>query len=260
MSMTGREIAAALVAARRRGVALARFPGAVPDTLEQAYAIQLHAIDLSKEEIAGWKVGRITGAWQQRFGIDRFIGPVFARGVTRARADEDSVFPLIAGGSAAFEAEFIYVADRNLDGRDPAAGIGSVMTAIEVAGSPVTELPQLCPLASITDLGNNNGQILGAAVPSDAWWQAEALACSVAINGTAVASSNAAALPGGPRGALVFAAAQAAHLGLPIRAGQFVSTGAVTGMHPAAAGQRLVADFGAWGRLACIAQVIHPEF
>lgn len=258
MSSTARDIAAALVAARRDRTALVHFPGVVPDTLEDAYAIQRDAIDQIGTEVAGWKVGRVTGARQDRFGVDRFIGPVFRHGVVQAQAGEDSVFPLFAGGSAAFEAEYVHIAARDLDPDDAAAGIGAVVTGIEVAGSPVAELPQLGPLASIADLGNNNGQILGAAVPRERWWQDDRLTCSVAIDDAPVASRTAAALPGGPRAALAFAAAQAVRLGLPIRAGQFVSTGAVTGMHAAVAGQRMVADFGASGRLACVARVFPP--
>jgi 2-keto-4-pentenoate hydratase len=44
-----------------------------------------------------------------------------------------------------------------------------------------------------------------------------------------------------------------------LREGQIVCTGALTGMHPIAAGQRAEADFGALGVVRChaVAQIPH---
>lgn len=80
--MVAVEIAASFVAARRRGHGLAKFPGLFPSDLDDAYTIQLAAIDLWPDAIAGWKVGRLSPALADRFGMDRFVGPVFAGGVT----------------------------------------------------------------------------------------------------------------------------------------------------------------------------------
>ncbi|CAM8672357.1 fumarylacetoacetate hydrolase family protein [Sphingobium sp.] len=258
--MVAVEIAASFVAARRRGHGLAKFPGLFPLGLEDAYAIQLAAIELWPDAIAGWKVGRLSPALADRFGKDRFVGPVFAGGVIRLDKSEEADFPVFVGGSAAFEAEYVMVLDKDQPSLQTGVDIdqarrlvGEVRIGVEVAGSPLAIMPHLDALASIADLGNNNGQIVGPAVPLDLLSDPRAMTCATSIDGVLMRSATAADLPGGPLTALAFALDQCARLGFPLKAGQFVSTGAVTGMHWVRAGQHCVADFGRFGKVACLA-------
>ncbi|QGP78059.1 2-keto-4-pentenoate hydratase [Sphingobium sp. CAP-1] len=258
--MAAMEIATSFVVARRRGHGLTSFPGPFPLSLDDAYAIQRAAIDLWPDAIAGWKVGRLTPALADRFGTDRFVGPVFEAGVTRLDGGGEADFPVFVGGSAAFEAEYIMVLREDQPPqqagfvRDRARGlIGSIRIGVEVAGSPLAVMPDLDSLASIADLGNNNGQIVGPEIPLAALDDPCGMTCATSIDGVLVRSASAADLPGGPMTAFAFALDQCDRLGLPLKAGQFVSTGAVTGMHWIGAGQRCVADFGAFGRIACLA-------
>ena len=61
-----RAIAAHFVEARRRGASLAAYPGAMPQSLAEAYAIQAHAIVLRGGHVGGWKLGRINGEIEMR--------------------------------------------------------------------------------------------------------------------------------------------------------------------------------------------------
>lgn len=241
-------IARALVEARLTRRACDAFPGTVPDRLDDAYAVQLEAIALWPDAIAGWKVGRLSDDLAQRFGCDRFIGPVFHAAVAHAAREGCSPFAMFAGGSAAFEAEYVAFVSITADG---SVGISHVTTGIEVASSPVATLPGLGALASVADLGNNAGQIIGGPVPLDFFNNAQALSCETRIDDAAAVFKTAAALPGGPATAFAFAVEQAGRLGLPLQAGQFVSTGAVTGMHAVTPGQVCTADFGEFGRIGC---------
>ena len=254
--MTMLDIATSFVAARRRGHGLPTFPGPLPDSLDDAYAIQRSAIDLWPDAIAGWKVGRLTPALADRYGIDRFIGPVFADAVTRLDGAGEADFPMFVGGSGAFEAEYVLLLGQDQPARcdlsQARALVQEVRIAIEVAGSPLAVMPDLDSLASIADFGNNNGQIIGASIPLDALDDPTRMTCATSIDDVLVRAATAADLPGGPMTAFTFALTQAASLGLPLKAGQFVSTGAVTGMHWVRPGQRCVADFGAFGRIACL--------
>lgn len=257
--MIGLDIATSLVAARRRGHSLSSFPGPYPRDLDEAYAIQRLAIDLWPDAVAGWKVGRLSPALADRFGTDRFIGPVFANSVVRPDIAADVDFPMFVGGSAAFEAEYVFVVgqDQPACADDLNVGalralLGEVRIAIEVAGSPLAIMPTLDSLASVADLGNNNGQILGPVIAIDCLEDAGSMLCATSINGRIVRTASAADLPGGPMTAFGFALLQAAKLGMPLRAGQFVSTGAITGMHWVEIGQRWVADFGAFGKIGCL--------
>ncbi|MEH3048217.1 2-keto-4-pentenoate hydratase [Sphingomonas adhaesiva] len=251
-------IAARLAEARRTRTALAEFPGTVPTTLEAAYAIQRAGIARRGiDAIAGWKVGRIPPALAERLGEDRFVGPVFRDGVADAPAQGEAVFPVFDGGSAAFEAEVAVVLGALPDGvsaATPDRARGWIVTAhiaVEVAGSPVATLPSLGAFGSIPDQGNNNGQIIGAAIPVAALDDPAALTCTTRIDGVEVARASASALPGGPLAALAFAARRVARMGLRLEPGQFVSTGAITGVHAVRAGQACVADFGHRGTIAC---------
>ncbi|MEH3034966.1 MAG: fumarylacetoacetate hydrolase family protein [Sphingomonas adhaesiva] len=255
---TAKEIAARLAAARRTRTALADFPGDVPTTLEDAYAIQRAGIALRGEAaIAGWKVGRIPPDMAARLGEDRFIGPVYCDDVVLAPARGEAVFALFDGGSAAFEAEVAVTLGEVPDDTAPAtpeqarAWVVAAHIAVEVAGSPVATLPALKALGSIPDQGNNNGQIIGARLPLDALDDPDTLSCTTRIDGVEIARAAASALPGGPMAALAFAARRVAAIGMRLRAGQFVSTGAITGVHAVRAGQRCEADFGRWGTITC---------
>ena len=64
-----------------------------------------------------------------------------------------------------------------------------------------------------------------------------------------VGRGSAAAVSGGPLAALAFALRCNARRGRPLRAGEFVSTGAATGVHSIAAGQSAEAIFTGIGSL-----------
>jgi 2-keto-4-pentenoate hydratase len=63
---------------------------------------------------------------------------------------------------------------------------------------------------------------------------------------------------GGPLSALAFALRCNALRGRPLRAGDFVSTGAATGVHPIRAGQTAEATFTGIGSLRCRAVPMTP--
>ena len=56
-------------------------------------------------------------------------------------------------------------------------------------------------------------------------------------------AATAATMLDGPFGAVRFLLEHAARRGLPLAAGQWVSTGAVTGVHPVKPGDRVIATF-----------------
>ena len=246
--------ARALVEARAGACALAAFPGPVPQTLDDAYAIQLAAIAWWPDEIAGWKVGRMTPDLADRFGTERFVGPIFRSAVSQAPQDGPASFMMFAGGSAAFEAEFVVFA-----GAGPLGNLfpERMKTGIEVAASPVARLPTLGSLATIAEFGNNAGLILGAEVPLEFLAQPGRLTCETLIGVADPIRRTGEALPGGPAAAFAFAQAETDRIGMPLRSGQFVSTGAITGMHAVEPGQSCSADFGAFGRIDC--RVVAPN-
>ena len=206
-------IARAFVLARQGARALAGYPGRLPVDMAAGYAVQDEALSLWPERPAGWKVGRIPDEASVRLGDSRLAGPIFQAQISVA-AGQTVAVPVIVGGFAAVEAEFIYRIGRDAD---PA----------------VTQYDRDAALALVdeSDFGNNYGLIVGGPVPD---WRARtdaALVCETRIDGATVGSGNASGVLGGPAGALAWLAGHLARRGRPLTAGQWVTTGAVTGIH-----------------------------
>ncbi|MBP2301325.1 2-keto-4-pentenoate hydratase [Azospirillum picis] len=261
-------IAASFVDARRGATALADFPGPLPADLATAYAIQAAAIAGWGDEVAGWKVARVPPALEERLGAMRYIGPVFARGIRRFDGGDLS-FPVIPGGFGAVEAEFAVqvAADAPADKLDysPAeagAFIGAVHAAIEVAGGPLAPVNDLGPTAATSVFGNNTALIVGERVPTDdeggGTAGADALRAEVLIDGQSVGVGSTAKLPGGIAAALAVALGTAARVGRPLKAGQWVSTGALTGVHAIAIGQSARVCFTGFAPMSGIAVAAMP--
>jgi len=237
------EAAARFVDARRSATGLADFPGPLPADLATAYAIQATATAAWADEVAGWKVARVPPALEETLGAMRYIGPIFA-GTVVTGAVGSLTFPVIPGGFGAVEAEFAVriAADAPADKLDyspaeAAAFIAAIHAAIEVAGGPLAPVNTLGPTASTSVFGNNNGLIVGEEIVGGVEG-ADALRAEVLIDGQSVGVGSAAKLPGGIAAAVAVALGMAARLGRPLKAGQWVSTGALTGVHAIAIGQQ----------------------
>ena len=245
------------VAARLSARALTAYPGPVPSTLAEAYARQDAAVALWPDEIAGWKVGGIADSWAARLGEPRLVGPIFQRHLWHARAGTIAPLPVIPGGFAAVEAEYVFVltasAPRERMEWTPAEAadlVGELRAGIELAGSPLATLNELGPAVVVSDFGNNAGLLLGE--PID--WRSckpESLTCETRVDGLVVGRGSAAAIAGGPLAALAFALGCCARRGRPLRAGDVVSTGACTGIHPVRAGTEARVAFAGAADLYC---------
>lgn len=251
-----RYAAGRFVEARRAATGFPDYPGALPEGLDAAYRVQQAAIVEWGDDIAGWKVGRIQPQLVEQLGAERFVGPIFAETVVPAQSDNP--FPAFRHGTAVFEAELVVTAAADAPAgkvdwsvEEAIALIGAINIGIEVAGSPLATINQLSSLVSIAAFGNNNGLILG---PEVADWRErrwDNVTCTTTIDGEIVREAAATAVPGGPLEVFAFALGQTARLGWPIRCGQRVSTGAITGMHAVTIGQRCTAVFGGIGTLDC---------
>ena len=267
MSLTSdtRRIAGRFLAARRAAAGLESYPGDFPATLDQAYAIQDAAIASWGRPVIGWKVGRVHPPLSDRFGTDRLGGPIFA--ATDASRQEGPIeMPVFAEGFAAGESEFLLrVGAAPPRGKtdftlDEAAGlIGAVHIGIEIASSPLGAINELGPIAVISDFGNNNGLLIGAEIPD---WRSsgfEQWTVATRIDGVAVGTRRAADCPDRAVGAARFLLESMARRGIELEPGQWISSGAVTGVHRAHPGQVVEARFREGLSLACRLVAAEPE-
>ena len=259
------DIARAFTTARREARALPGFPGAIPADLAGAYAIQDAALSFWGEPPVGWKVGRIAPELQGKMGEARVAGPVFARNRWISRPGQVLEVPVFVGGFAAVEGEFVYrlgadaPADKTRWTADEALALADgLFVGVEVAGSPLATINALGPLVVASDFGNNWGLILGTEI--DGWRSRafDSLTCQTFIDGTKVGAGSAADLPGGPAEAFAWLLGHSASRGRPLKAGDLVTTGAVTGVHDIVAGQTARIDFGTFGEILCRAKPAGP--
>ena len=244
-------IAQSFVDARRAGRSIPDYPGTVPTVLADAYAVQDAAIALNEAEIGGWKVGRINPPID---GVDRLVGPIFIRTIVAERdAGEDPVaMPVFVGGFGAAEAEFLLrigatppAGKKRFTHEEAAALIDAVHVGIEIASSPLAAINDLGAAVTISDFGNNNGLVVGAAI-SD-WRSAgiEQWPITLSIDGKIIGTGKAADMLDGPVGAARFLFELMAERGIALKPGQWISSGAVTGVHAVGTGDRIEARFGA---------------
>lgn len=259
------DVARRFVRARLTAVSLPDFPGTVPGTLEVAYACQDAAIAQWPDEVQGWKVGRILEPWMGRLGADRLVGPIFTRGVWAARGTEVLDFPVFEGGFAAVEAEFIVRLGRDADpdrtqwtAAEAASLVGALHVGVETAGSPLATINELGPPVVISDFGNNAGLIVGPAITKWAELALDKLTSETFVEDRRVGTGSAASVPGGPLAGLAFALGCCARRGLPLKAGQLVSTGATTGIHDMRVAQSARVVFRGIGEIHCRAVRAQP--
>jgi 2-keto-4-pentenoate hydratase len=256
-------IAEALVAARRAACPLAGFPGAVPPDLATAYAVQDAAIAQFGAPVVGWKVAMIAPQFRDRYPSARLAGPVLDGTVSRAEDGQTIVVPVVPGGFAAVEAEFVARIGRDLPPRaepyteaEVAAAIGALHAGVEIAGFPLADITALGPGVVIACFGNNAGLIVGKPIADWTTRPPSTFATEVMIDDVEAGRGSAAVLPGGPVGATTFLANHLSERGIGLRAGDWVSTGATTGVHEVKAGQHAEVAFDGIGRI--VVRIVGP--
>jgi 2-keto-4-pentenoate hydratase len=259
-------IAQRFVTARLGAAPLRHYPGDLPNDLDQAYAIQDAAIALWPDAVGGWKVGRIPSPWRERYGEERLVGPIFSASIRRSIAGGVFDCPVFEGGFAAVEAEYVIQLGEDA----PAAKLSwtadearrlaaSLHIGVEPASSPLESINRLGPAVVVSDFGNNAGLLVGPEVPRWRERTDESLVCEAFIDARSVGRGGAASIPGGPFAALAFALGRCARRHRPLRAGDFVSTGAASGIHDMLPGQSARLSCGEDGEILCRAVRAQPR-
>jgi 2-keto-4-pentenoate hydratase len=257
-------IAGRFLAARRSAYGLDDYPGALPESLGAAYRIQDCAIAGWGERVIGWKVGRVNPPLSDELGADRLAGPIFYQ--RRADAGDIPEMPVFSEGFAAGEAEFLLrIGTPPAEGKtrftldEAAAAIDAVHVGIEIASSPLAAINEIGPLAVVSDFGNNNGLVVGPEVP--AWRSSgfEDWTVTLEIDEVEAGRGAASAFPDGAIGSVRFLFELMAERGIALQTGQWISTGAVGGVHAARVGQIVEARFGALPPVRCRLVPALPE-
>lgn len=252
-------IAEQFVRARLGARPLNAYPGAVPVTVQDAYAVQDEAIGLWLDQVAGWKVARIGPNWPPAWGEvppePRLNGPVFGHNVHIAVGNRLPSCPVFDGGFAAVETEIVIRVGKDappdkthwsID--DALDYIGYVHIGIEVASSPLATLNDLGAGAVISDFGNNWGVVVGRAIPE--WREIKSIDCGAFIDDVQV-GQRVVDMRTGPLDAFAFTLGKCAARGRPLREGMWITTGMITGVHDVRIGQHSRHTFAQFGEVGC---------
>jgi len=238
---TGLSISDILVRARREAKALDGFPGELPETLEEAYAVQNQSRHAWHDAVGGWKVGGVPVAYLDRFDSKLLVGPIFQQNIVRAEAGQISFMP-VYDGFAAVEGELVFCLGSTPE--EDRLHIG-----VEIASSPLPAINDIGPIAVICDFGNNGGLIVGPEIENWRVLQLPDLEVVTEIDGVVCGRTHIVDFPRDALDALSFLRAHAAGHDIALPAGSFISTGAITGVHETRAGSQSQVSFGPFGSL-----------
>ncbi|MFK0298766.1 2-keto-4-pentenoate hydratase [Brevundimonas sp. NPDC090276] len=257
-------IAEAFVAARRAARALPSYPGAIPDDLARAYAIQETAIGLCPDRPVGWKVGGVPAAQQAALGVHRLVGAVMASSLW-AVDESPTPLPIIEDGFAAIEAEFVArigpdVDPARIDWTLEAAAdqVEAIFIGVELSGSPLAAINDLGPVVVASDFGNNLGLLIGPEL-KDWRTRLDSIEVETVIDGVSLGRGGSLSLAGGALESVRFLLEHRARLGRPLTPGSLVSTGAVTGVHRVGAGSEVTCVFKGVGEIRCRTVLAAPQ-
>ena len=130
-----RQLSDTLFNARTTGKALPEFPGKLPATLEQAYAVQDLSIAASDDNVVGWKVGMVIPELREQMKSERIMGPVFknvAHFIGHSHGDNEYIeLPVYTDGFIAVDGGSIvnYTSNAAWNAGGPGAGIYGVSKA-----------------------------------------------------------------------------------------------------------------------------------
>lgn len=244
-----------LIAARREQRQLDALPEAMrPTTLADGYAIQDAVRERFGDLVAGWKTGATAAAVQAKFGTDQpFAGPFFSKTVLKSPA----VVPAADYFHRAIECEFAFRFGRALPVRAAAYGwaeiadaVDAVVPAIEIVGPRFTDLLFGRVPTAVADCAVNQGFVFGQASTDWLGLDLPAHPVRLTVDGRVAADGTGANVLGDPRIALEWTVNHLQRRGIPVDAGQILSTGTTTGIVVLAAGEAAVADFGRLGQVA----------
>jgi 2-keto-4-pentenoate hydratase len=239
------------------GTRLAAIPDVMrPRTRGEGYGTQAQLERRSAGPLFGWKIAATSLAGQKHINVD---GPLAGRLLRERVFESGAALPFGANHMRVAEAEFAFRMGRTLEPRPHPYGVGEVLdavdalhTAIEVPDSRFDDFTIVGAPQLIADNACAHLFVLGP--PTSARWREHDLV-DHAVTGTIVGRTThqgkGANVLGDPRVALTWLANELSALGLPLQAGQVVTTGTCIVPLPIEPGDRVEMDFGVLGRVAC---------
>jgi 2-keto-4-pentenoate hydratase len=222
-----------------------------PRTRLEGYAVQA---ELSAAPVFGWKVAASSEAGQRHINVS---GPLAGRIFADKQRPDGATVSIRGNRMRVAEVEFAFRMGASLPPRrapyetaQVLAAVASLHPAIEVPDSRYMDFTQVGAAQLIADCACADQFVLGPATTAD--WRGVDLArhAVTAEAGGAVHRGLGANVLGDPRIALTWLVNELSEIGVALEAGQVVTTGTCVTPIAVGHGDRVAADFGAFGKVS----------
>ena len=240
----------------QEGTRLDQLPAEVrPATRADGYAIQARYERRSALPLFGWKIAATSTAGQRHINVE---GPLAGRLLSERVLEDEASVSLANCLMRVAEVELAFRLGADLPPRAQPYGVDDVMAAVATL-HPAIEIPDsrytdFCAVGApqlIADNACAHLFMLGA--PANVPWRHLDLAAhevSAVVEGKSRHAGKGANVLGDPRIALTWIANELSSLGLGLAKGQVVTTGTCVVPVNVVPGDRFVASYGDFGRLA----------
>ncbi|WKA58326.1 2-keto-4-pentenoate hydratase [Planococcus shenhongbingii] len=220
-------------------------------TADDAYRIQLHQIELKKNEgavVKGLKIGLTSKVMQEMLNVHTpdygFVLDSMVFEEARAIDAERFIQPKV-------EFEIAFVFKEALKGpdvtiEDVIRATDYVVPSIEIIDSRIEDW-RIKFEDTVADNGSSAGALLGSKQTALADIDIANIGMTVYKNGEAIDQASSSAVLGNPLNAVVWLANEVGRYDIAIEPGMFVLSGALSKALPFSAGDRFTADFGELG-------------
>ncbi|RZN08645.1 hydratase [Bradyrhizobium genosp. SA-3] len=225
-----------------------------PQSRADGYAIQAALETQSSGKLFGWKIAATSVSGQKHINV---TGPLAGRIMSDTVIADGGTASMKGNEMRVGEPEFAFRMGRDLPPRavpftvdEVLAAVDTFHPAIEIPDSRFTDFARAGEAQLIADNACAHLFVLGA--PTTADWRALDLVeerPQITLHGQRYLGHGKNVL-GDPRAALAWLANELRGLGIPLRAGEVVTTGTCHPPLPIKAGDHFAADFGVLGKVS----------
>jgi len=243
-----------IMQARQQRIPVEKLIDAEGATIADAFRVQQEVVRRqvqAGDRIAGFKLGNIAKAMQEKFGVDEAdYGYLMASQFYPENlpiSEDEFIEPFV-------ELEPAFVLKKDLGGpnvtvADVLAATDFVVPALEIIDSRVKDW-KIGIFDTLADSGSTGGIILGGQPRKLSEVNLADTTGSISFNGETVASGNTNAIYGNPVSAMMWLCRRIAEYGITLRAGELILPGSCLAAAKMVPGTKVTGQFDGWGEIS----------